>query len=153
MELLRIFLSLGLLFGLGQDYLFAQSADSLHNATIIGVWVMDAEIQIQSIRMAERKGQDPLQEHHLKSQTETMRSRTYIFHEGGEFQSSWVSRGELFTIAGKWQSKKDGTLEIDLEDGASLLYATELNEASLSLSQAGMDKSASLELHLKRIEQ
>ena len=152
MGLFRIFLSLGILFGLGQDHLFAQSPDRPETVSFVGVWVMDTEIPMQMNSVAERSGQNLLQEQHLKSLLETMRSRTYVFHEGGQFESSWVSRGGLFTVAGKWRQKKDGTLEIKLEEGTTFLYSTALREASLSLSQAGIDNSASQELHLKRIE-
>lgn len=141
-----------LLFGIFQFRGVAQSKDSLAISSISGVWLMDADIQIEKSALATRNSSNTLKEKHFESQLESMRSRVYVFQEGGRFESSWNSHADTQLVYGTWIIRKDGILEIQLEDKSVLSYTITLNKSGLMLSPSNSDESEAQNLHLKRFE-
>ncbi|WP_339881306.1 hypothetical protein [uncultured Algoriphagus sp.] len=141
-----------LLFGMFQLGVLAQSKDSVAMAAISGAWLMDADIQMEKSTSAGRNSNNKLKQEHFESLLESMRSRVYVFQENGRFESSWNSHGDTQLVYGNWIIRKDGILEIELEDKSMLSYTITLNKSDLILAPGNSDESEALILHLKRFE-
>ncbi|MCE7056294.1 hypothetical protein LZF95_16550 [Algoriphagus sp. AGSA1] len=142
----------GLIFGMFQFGGLAQSQDSLAVSVLTGVWLMDSEFQMEKSALAGRNSLNSLKEEHLQSQLESMSSRIYIFHEGGRFEASWNSHGDTQLVYGTWNIRKDGILEIQLDDKWMLSYSVTLDKRGLQLSLDNPKETEAPGLYLKRVE-
>ncbi|WP_192349065.1 hypothetical protein [Algoriphagus sp. Y33] len=148
----RSFFLTGLLLGMFQLGLVAQSKDSIATAELSGAWLMDAALQMEKSMLANRNSQKALEDKHREDQLESMRSRMYIFYEDGQFESSWVSHGGSQIVYGKWDLGKDGVLLIELEDKSLLSYGITLERSRLQLTPGISGQSEAQTLYLKRFE-
>ncbi|PZX56806.1 hypothetical protein [Algoriphagus chordae] len=142
----------GLFLGMFHLGGMAQSKDSLTIQALTGVWMMDADMQMEKSALESRNSANPLREEHFKGQLESMRSRIYIFHEGGKFESSWNDHGNTQLVNGNWILNNEGILEIELDERLLLSYSVILNKNGLQLIPANPKEIRNLGLKLKRIE-
>ncbi|MDR7130959.1 hypothetical protein J2X69_003318 [Algoriphagus sp. 4150] len=150
MVLFRSLFIVGLLCWLTPSVLLAQTEDRSDPAMLYGVWLMDADVQMQKSVMATRNSKKPLNEKQEGYRLESIKSRVYVFHENGNFEASWVSRGGTNIVSGIWEISKDGILQLTTEDNkTSLAYSISQNKNRLVLTP---EITGPQSLHLKRME-
>lgn len=150
MGIFRTIILSGILFLITTSGLLAQSKDSTDTFLIQGLWIADAEVQVQQSIQFSRNSQKPLTEKHMERQLEGFKSRTYVFHEGGFFETSWSTYGDTKVVYGKWELITSGELSIGFEDQSTVLYKVELRKGGILITPKSSGGDEVQPIYLKR---
>ncbi len=137
------------IFWTAQPGVYAQTMDS---TSFTGLWVLDTSEQVSRSLAKERNSMETLTENHREGLIETMKSRVYIFHEDGSFESSWVTGGDTRVVYGEWEMDKDEVLHIRLNNKSGFSYNIQLDPVHFILSPKVKSEEVIQPLYLKRID-